>query len=194
MIALVRLTRTLPDRFNLFSLRLIDMAFTPEQLFAYLHNLGIAHKTVTHPPLFTVEQSQGLRGRIPGGHSKNLFLRDKNNALFLVVALEDAAIELKTLHHKLGAGRLSFGSPNLLRDVLGVDPGAVTPFGVVNDVEGRVTVILDTPMMEHKVLNYHPLDNTMTTAIARDDLYRFLEATGHPPRVLRVSGRPRAGS
>jgi Ala-tRNA(Pro) deacylase len=165
------------------------MTFTPDQLFAYLDSLGISHETVTHPRLFTVEQSQALRGRIPGGHTKNLFLRDKNDLLFLVVALEHAVIDLKTLHHKLGAARFSFGSANLLRDVLGVEPGAVTPFGVINDSEGRVTVVLDAPMMEYQTLNYHPLDNAMTTAIARDNLYKFLESTGHPPRVLQVSER-----
>ncbi|MBV9261551.1 MAG: prolyl-tRNA synthetase associated domain-containing protein [Pseudolabrys sp.] len=165
------------------------MAVTPEQLFAYLDDLGIAHKTVSHPPLFTVEQSRELRGQIPGGHTKNLFLRDKDNALFLVVALEDAKIDLKTLHHKLGAGRFSFGSANLMMDVLGVEPGSVTPFGVINDTEGRLTVVLDQPMMEESILNYHPLTNTMTTGIGRDDLYKFLESTGHPPRVLRISER-----
>ena len=104
-----------------------------------------------------------------------------------MVALEDARIDLKTLHHKLGAGRFSFGSANLLREVLGVEPGAVTPFGVINDRESRVTVVLDAPMMDHAMLNYHPLNNTMTISISRDDLYKFLESTGHPPRVMRVS-------
>jgi Ala-tRNA(Pro) deacylase len=164
------------------------MAQTPDQLFAYLDGLGIAHNTVTHPPLFTVEQSRALRGQIPGGHTKNLFLRDKKNALFLVVAEEHAPIELKSLHHRLGAGRFSFGAPNLLREVLGVDPGAVTPFGAINDAEGRVTVVLDAALLEHATLNFHPLNNTMTTAIGRDDLLKFLEATGHKPRVERVSG------
>ncbi len=165
------------------------MAATPEQLFAALDALGIAHKTVKHPPLFTVEQSRALRGTIPGGHTKNLFLRDKKNALYLVVALESAEIELKRLHNKLGAsGRFSFGSSDLLREVLGVEPGAVTPFGAINDDEARVTIVLDTPMMEHSLLNYHPLVNTMTTAIARDDLVKFLESTGHMPRIERVSG------
>jgi Ala-tRNA(Pro) deacylase len=164
------------------------MAQTPDQLFAYLDGLGIAHKTVTHPPLFTVEQSRALRGQIPGGHTKNLFLRDKKNTLFLVVAEEHAPIELKSLHHRLGAGRLSFGAPNLLREVLGVEPGAVTPFGAINDADGRVTVVLDAALLEHATLNFHPLNNTMTTAIGRDDLLKFLEATGHKPRVERVSG------
>jgi Ala-tRNA(Pro) deacylase len=165
------------------------MPKTPEDLFAALDALGIAHSTIRHPPLFTVEQARELRGKTPGAHTKNLFLRDKKGALYLVVALEDAAIDLKGLHRVLGAsGRFSFGSADLLREVWGVAPGSVTPFGAINDTGGRVTVVLDAPMMEHALLNYHPLVNTMTTAIARGDLVRFLEWTGHQPRVERVSG------
>ncbi|MFZ2094410.1 MAG: YbaK/EbsC family protein, partial [Pseudolabrys sp.] len=127
------------------------MPKTPEQLFAALDALGIFHSTVKHPPLFTVEQSRNLRGQIPGGHTKNLFLRDKKYDIYLVVALEDADVDLKGLHRRLGAtGRFSFGSADLLREVLGVEPGAVTPFGAINDAEGRVTVVLDTSMMEHE--------------------------------------------
>ncbi len=166
-------------------------AQTPDRLFAFLDGLGIAHKTVTHPPVFTVEESQALRGQLPGGHTKNLFLRDKKQALYLVVACEDALIDLKGLHRLLGAsGRFSFGSADLMREVLGVEPGSVTPFAAINDTAGRITVVLDADMMEHETLNYHPLTNTMTTAISRDDLVKFLEATGHPPRVERVSGPP----
>jgi Ala-tRNA(Pro) deacylase len=164
------------------------MPKTPDQLFAELDALGIKHTTVKHPPLFTVEQSQSLRGAIPGAHTKNLFLRDKKYAIYLVVALEDANIDLKGLHRRLGAnGRFSFGSSDLMREVLGVEPGAVTPFGAINDTEGRVTVVLDAPMMEHETLNYHPLVNTMTTSVNRGDLVKFLESTGHIPRIERVS-------
>ncbi len=171
------------------------MPKTPEQLFAALDALGIPHKTVKHPPLFTVEQSQALRGQIPGGHTKNLFLRDKKYGLYLVVALEDVAIDLKSLHRVLGAtGRFSFGASDLLREVWGVEPGAVTPFGAINDTEGRVSVVLDTPMMECATLNYHPLVNTMTTSIASGDLVKFLESTGHLPRIERVSGLPPGAS
>ena len=165
------------------------MPASPAELFAYLDSLGIAHPTVTHPPLFTVGQSQALRGTIPGGHTKNLFLRDKKQAIYLVTALEDAEIDLKGLHRVLGAsGRFSFGSSDLLLELLGVAPGSVTPFGALNDTEGRVTVVLDAPLMEHAVINAHPLTNTMTTSVAGADLVRFLEATGHPPRIERVSG------
>ena len=167
------------------------MPTTPDQLFAALDALGIAHATVKHPPLFTVEQSRALRGQIPGGHTKNLFLRDKKNALYLVVAEEDAEIELKGLHRLLGAtGRFSFGSADLLREVLGVAPGAVTPFGAINDTEGRVTVVLDATLMAHETINCHPLVNTMTTSLKRDDLVKFLQSTGHEPRIERISARP----
>ncbi len=165
------------------------MPATPAELFAYLDRLGIAHPTVTHPPVFTVEEARELRGQIAGAHTKNLFLRDKRGALYLVTALEDAAIELKSLHRRLGAsGRFSFGSADLMRDTLGVEPGSVTPFGALNDTAGRVAVVLDAAMMAHETLNYHPLVNTMTTSIGRDDLTRFLDATGHQARIEAVSG------
>lgn len=164
------------------------MPTTPDQLFAALDALGIAHSTVTHPPVFTVEQATRLRGKIAGAHTKNLFLRDKKYELYLVVAMEDANIDLKGLHRQLGAnGRFSFGSSDLLREVWGVDPGSVTPFGAINDRQGRVTVVLDAQMMEHETLNYHPLVNTMTTSIKRDDLIKFLQSTGHIPRIERLS-------
>src|ERR1043166_5657553 len=120
------------------------MSKTPDQLFAVLESFGIVVTTVKHPPLFTVEQSRAQRGQIPGGHTKNLFLRDKKGALYLVTALEDAAIALKSLHRRLGAtGRFSFGSADLMREPLGIEPGAVTPFAAMNDTAGRVSVVLD---------------------------------------------------
>lgn len=165
------------------------MPATPEDLLAFLDRHGIVHSTIEHPPLFTVEQSKALRGEIPGGHTKNLFLKDKKDAIYLVVALESTVIDLKGLHRLLGAsGRFSFGSADLMRELIGVEPGSVTPFGVINDTAQRVTVVLDETMMKHDVLNYHPLVNTRTTAIARDDLVKFLRATGHEPRIVAVSG------
>ena len=165
------------------------MPATPDELFAFLDRLAIRHATVSHPPLFTVEQSRALRGTIPGAHTKNLFLKDKKGALFLVTALEDAAIELKSLHNRLGAsGRFSFGSPDLLRATLGVEPGSVTPFGALNDTQARVTMVLDAVLMSHPTVNAHPLVNTMTTSLACDDLLRFLRATGHEPRIRPVAG------
>lgn len=164
------------------------MPATPDDLFAFLDRLGIAHPTIAHPAVFTVEESQSLRGKISGGHTKNLFLRDKKGALYLVVASEDAVIELRSLHRLLGAtGRFSFAPADLLRATLGVEPGSVTPFAAINDAGQRVTIVLDAAMMAHATLNFHPLVNTMTTSIARDDLVRFLAATGHPARVVPVT-------
>ncbi len=164
------------------------MPKTQAELFAFLDALGIGVTTVSHPPLYTVADSQALRGEIQGGHTKNLFLKDKKDAVYLVAAEEDADIDLKSLHKRIGSARLSFGRPELLMECLGVAPGAVTPFGVVNDRAGRVTVILDAALMRHERLNFHPLENTATTGIARDDLVAFLRATGHEPKIMPVTG------
>jgi Ala-tRNA(Pro) deacylase len=169
------------------------MPAAPEDLFAFLDRLGIATSTVSHPPLFTVEESRTLRGRIPGAHTKNLFLVDRKDRLYLVSALEDAEIDLRGLHRRIGAsGRLSFGKPELLRDTLGVEPGAVTPFGALSDRTGRVAILLDRALMARDPLNFHPLVNTMTTRISAAGLIRFLGATGHSPRILPLSGRESA--
>ena len=126
------------------------MPATPTDLFAFLDRLEIPHSTVSHPPLFTVESSRKLRGAIPGGHTKNLFLKDKSGTYYLVVTSEDAAIDMKGLHRRLGAkGRFSFGSAEALWEVLGVEPGSVTPFAAINDVAGRVAVVLDAAMVAH---------------------------------------------
>jgi Ala-tRNA(Pro) deacylase len=157
---------------------------TPQLLFARLDELGLAHRTVEHAPVFTVEQAREHRGVLPGHHIKNLFLRNKKEAMWLVVALEDRAIDLKRLGEVLGAGRLSFGSPERLRRHLGVEPGSVTPFSVINDSDHRVTLVLDRGLIGGGPVNAHPLVNTMTTAISLADLGRFFEATGHRPYWL----------
>jgi Ala-tRNA(Pro) deacylase len=170
------------------------MPMTRKDLLAFLGTLGIATHTVEHPPLFTVEESRALRGEIPGGHTKNLFLKDKKDQVFLLVAEEDAAIDMKGLHHMIGSARLSFGRPELMQALLGVVPGSVTPFGVVNDTERRVTVILDAPLLRHATLNFHPLENNATTAIGRDDLLAFLRHVGHEPRIVAVSAAETQGA
>ena len=160
------------------------MPASPDDLIAYLAALGIATETVEHPPLFTVEDSRALRGEIPGGHTKNLFVKDKKGRLFLLVLGEETVVDLKRVHEKIGAqGRVSFGSAELLEEVWGVRPGAVTPFGAINDKDGRVSVVLDEAMMRHERLNFHPLVNTRTTGLASADLVKFLRATGHEPLV-----------
>jgi Ala-tRNA(Pro) deacylase len=170
------------------------MPLTPRQLLSHLEGLGIATHTVEHPPLFTVSQSQELRGELPGGHTKNLFLKDKKGRFFLVSCREDADVDLKRLHERLGAsGRLSFGSAAQLMEKLGVDPGAVTLFGVINDQGREVTVAIDKSLLAFDTINAHPLTNTMTTALSRDDLLRFLEATGHRPLVIDVEPQKQPG-
>lgn len=164
------------------------MPMTPEELLKRLETLGIETTTVRHPPLFTVADSQKLRGEIDGGHTKNLFMKDKKGRLWLVVAEEDAEIDLKKLHERIGSARLSFGKADLLVEVWGVQPGSVTPFGAVNDTEGRVTVVLDEALMRHDLINVHPLTNEATTTIGRDDLVAFLSDTGHEPMIVAVSG------
>jgi len=158
---------------------------TPDDLFAKLAELGIDAPTMSHAPVFTVEESKALRGELVGGHTKNLFLRNKKGRMWLVTCLEDRDIDLKALASALDAGRLSFGSADRLMRFLGVVPGAVTPFAAINDTGGAVQVVLDRGMLaEHAWLNFHPLDNAMTTRIAPDGLVRFLEAIGHAPSYL----------
>lgn len=164
------------------------MPLTRADLLARLRDLGLETQTRDHRAVFTVAESADVKASIPGGHSKNLFLKDKKGRVFLVTAEGDAAIDLKAISDKIGAsGRVSFGKPELLMELLGLTPGSVTPFGIVNDSEGRVTVVLDAPMMKHEILNFHPLENTATTSIRREDLVRFLEACGHPPLIVTVS-------
>lgn len=163
---------------------------TPDQLFARLDALGIAHRTYTHPPVFTVAEAAALRGELPGGHCKSLFLKDKKGGLWLVVALEERCIDLKRLAEALGAPRFSFGSAELLQQVLGVTPGSVTPFALANDPANRVAVVLDQGMLAHCPLNYHPLRNDRTTAVAPADLLRFIADCGHRPRIVDLDELP----
>ena len=163
------------------------MPRSSEDLLAYLAELSIGTATVEHPPLYTVEDSQTLRGDIPGGHTKNLFVKDKKSRLFLLVLGEETLIDLKRVHEKIGGqGRVSFGSAEMLAEVWGVAPGAVTPFGAINDEASRVSVVLDAAMMRHERLNFHPLVNTRTTGLASVDLVKFLRATGHEPLIVAL--------
>lgn len=163
------------------------MPATPETLFAYLAALGIAAETHRHEPVFTVEQGDEAWRDIPGIHCKNLFLKDAKGQLWLVVAPADRRIDLKALPALIGSARLSFGSADLLREVLGVEPGSVTPLALINDVAHRVRVVLDAEMMAGEMVNYHPLSNAMTTTLKVKDFKRFLSATGHFPVVAALA-------
>lgn len=155
---------------------------SPEQLLAHLEASDIHVTTHRHPPVFTVEEAQRLKGDLPGAHTKNLFLRDKKGSMWLVVALNDREIDLLDLAKILGvSGRLSFGSADRLMRYLGLTPGSVSPFGVINDHGAMVRVALDSGLRAYELWNAHPLDNSMTTAIRGEDMLRFLGAHGHDP-------------
>ena len=159
---------------------------TPDELFRRLDELGIPAETVRHQAVFTVDEAKAHRGEIAGGHCKNLFLKDKAGKLWLVVMLESSRLDMKAAQGKLGSARLSFASPDLMRSVLGVDPGSVTPFTVINASAAQVQVVLEAAMMRESRLSYHPLTNTATTTVASADLLKFLRAQGHDPRIVEL--------
>lgn len=161
---------------------------TAEDLFAFLDSLGIAHTTKRHEPVFTVAESVALRDAIAGGHTKNLFVKDKKDNYFLLTVEENATVDLKTVHQIIGAAsKVSFGKPEKLMEYLGVIPGAVTAFGVINDTGNNVAIVIDEALMQDEIVNCHPLSNDATTSIGSKDLLRFIEATGHKPLVLKVA-------
>ena len=162
------------------------MKCTREDLFNRFQELGIKTTTTEHAAAFTVEEARELRGQIEGGHCKNLFLKDKKGTLWLIVCLEEANINLKTAPARIGSARLSFGKPDLMQEVLGISPGSVTPFALINDDQTRVNVILGKKMMQHDVLNYHPLENTATTSISSQDLLSFIRSCGHEPQIIDI--------
>ncbi|UHD45736.1 prolyl-tRNA synthetase associated domain-containing protein [Aureimonas altamirensis] len=157
-------------------------------LFSYLDSLGIETRTIWHPAVFTVEASSGVTGSIPGAHTKNLFLKDKKGRIFLVVALQETEVALKSLHQRIGGqGRLSFADAARMERLLGVYPGAVTAFGMMNDTGGEVRLVVDAALQDHEIINAHPLTNTGTTSISRGDLMRFFAATGHDPLIVDLT-------
>jgi Ala-tRNA(Pro) deacylase len=159
---------------------------TSEDLFAVLDALGVEHRTHEHPAAFTVEQANAVWGDIPGVHCKNLFLKDAKGKLWLVVAPAEHRIDLKSLPGRIGSARLSFGNPDLMLEVLGITPGSVTPFALINDRARRVDVVLDAWMMEQPLVNYHPLRNDATTTLAADGLRRFLDWCGNRCEAVRL--------
>jgi len=169
------------------------MPASRQDLFARLTELGIATRTVEHEPLFTVAESSKLERELPGAHTKNLFLKDEGGDLYLVVAHSATRVDLKALARTLGAGRFSFGKPELLMEALGVPAGSVTAFAIMNDQARRVRVVIDAELMKHDSVNCHPLENTATTNIARDDLLRFIRHYGHEPRIAVLAGARAAG-
>lgn len=161
-----------------------------QPVYDLFEKLGIAFKTIEHPAVFTVQESQALRGALPGGHTKNLFTKDKADRLYLITAEEDSPIDLNQTSRLLGVkGRLSFANAELMMAYLGVEPGSVTPLGLVNDKAGAVTFVIEKKLLDHAIINVHPLINTRTTAISTADLVAFLKATGHEPIVMELPYR-----
>ena len=160
---------------------------TREGLLSYLDALGIGHRTVDHAPVFTVAEADAVKDAMPGGHTKNLFLKSKKDELVLISAHQDTEVALKGMHRRLGTGRFSFGKPDLLEQALGVTPGSVTAFAIINDPGRRVRFILDEALMAFDLVNFHPLRNDATTAIAGADLLKFVRALGREPEIMDLT-------
>jgi len=171
-----------------FLRELHTMTAQPEDLFNLLDTLGIETNTHEHEAVFTVEESSKIKQDILGGHTKNLFLKDKKGNYFMIVAEGSAQIKLNSVHGVIGAkGRVSFGKPEALMELLGVKPGSVTAFAPMNDTENKVKIIIDEPLLRYDLINCHPLTNEMTTTISREDLLKFLEHVKHTPEIIQVS-------
>ena len=169
------------------------MPLTRAELLEHLATMGIAVRTVEHPPAFTVADSSSIEVDLPGAHTKNLFLKDEEGTLVLIVAKSTTKVDLKLVARKLGLGRLSFGKPELLFEKLGVLPGSVTALSIINDTARQVRMVIDNELTAHDSVNCHPLENTATTNIALADLLRFIRETGHEPKIL-VVGAPVAAT
>jgi Ala-tRNA(Pro) deacylase len=165
------------------------MPATPDELFAFFDQLGIEHSTVSHPPFFTVEEGRPWHDQIPGLHCKNLFIRDRNGGIWLIVMPADKRADLGRLERTLGAPRFSFAKPDVLQEVLQLTPGSVTPFGLINDTQRRVNVVLDQEMLESEWVNFHPLHNAASTTLRSADLVRFVHALGYEPVIVRLAER-----
>ena len=165
------------------------MPFSRAELFAFLDAHGVDHRTVEHPPVFRVGEGRGIEARLPGGHTKNLFLKDARGRLWLLSALQDAEIDLKALPGVIGSARLSFGSPERLWAALGVTPGSVTALALVNDPDHRVTFVADAALLAADPVNFHPLGNDATTAVSREGFARFLRALGREPIAVSFGRR-----
>ena len=170
------------------------MPATAADLYARFDALGIAWRTIEHDPVFRVEEGREIKAAMPGGHTKNLFLKDAKDQLWLISALGESVIDLKTLHRIIGSARLSFGRADLMEEVLGVTPGSVTLFALINDVSHRVRLVLDAGLYRHEVVNFHPLTNTATTAISSADMDRFVRALGYDPILVDFADLRAQGS
>lgn len=160
------------------------MPASADDLYALFERHGIAWKTMDHPPVFRVDEGRDIKAAMPGGHTKNLFLKDAKGQLWLISALGETVIDLKTLHRVIGSARLSFGSADLMARILGVTPGSVTAFALINDADHRVRLVLDAALLDHDIVNFHPLSNDATTAVSREGFLRFLKGLDVEPLIV----------
>jgi Ala-tRNA(Pro) deacylase len=170
------------------------MPASRQDLFDLFDRAGIAHVTHEHPPVFRVDEGHEIKAALPGGHTKNLFLKDDRGQIWLVSALGETRIDLKALPRVIGSGRLSFGKPELMEEVLGVTPGSVTAFALINDTDHRVRFVLDEALMAHELVNFHPLANDATTAVSREGFLRFLQVLGVEPLMVDFSAVGTSGA
>lgn len=164
-----------------------------DDLFAFLDAHGVEHRTLDHPAVFRVDEGHEIKAALPGGHTKNLFLKDAKGQVWLICALGETRVDLKRLPEVIGAARLSFGSPDLMQEILGVAPGSVTLFALINDAGRRVKLVLDAALLAAEPINFHPLANTATTAISQDGLRRFLKALDISAQVVDFERLARVG-
>jgi Ala-tRNA(Pro) deacylase len=169
------------------------MPASRDDLFALLDEHGIEHSTLDHPAVFRVDEGHEIKAALPGGHTKNLFLKDAKGQVWLVCALGETRVDLKRLPDVIGAARLSFGSEALMQEILGVTPGSVTLFALINDTEHRIKLVLDAALLAPEPINFHPLTNTATTAISQDGLRRFLKALDITAQVVDFERMRRVG-
>ena len=155
-----------------------------DRFLAWLDAQSITHTTLDHPAVFTVDEGLDLKAGMPGLHTKNLFLKDKKGRLWLVSAAQDTVVDLKRLDRVIGSARLSFGNAGLLEETLGVKPGSVTAFGLINDPDGRVTFVIDRRLWAADIVNFHPLANTATTAVDQAGFRRIMATLGREPIVV----------
>ena len=165
-----------------------EPAYDRDRLLAWMAGRGIAQTTHDHPAVFRVEEGLELKAALPGAHTKNLFLKDKKGRLWLISARQDTVIDLKRADKWIGSARLSFGNEALLWETLGVRPGSVTALGLINDPDHRVTFVLDQALWDADIVNFHPLTNTATTALAQEEFRKVLAAMGREPMVVDFAG------
>jgi Ala-tRNA(Pro) deacylase len=157
---------------------------TRDEFLAWLDAQGLPHRTIEHPAVFRVGEGLDIKADLPGAHTKNLFLKDKKGRLWLISARQDTVVDLKRADRVIGSARLSFGNEGLLKEALGLTPGSVTAFGLINDTARQVTFVIDRRLWEAEVVNFHPLLNTATTGMDQATFRVFLDRIGVKPIVV----------